>query len=191
MAFTTRRSLLATINAGDKFDWTEFYETYKPLIKLRGKKDRGLSDSELDELVQTTVLSIFNGREKFHYDPAKGKFRNFLRQVIDCRAYDIIRKRHDERHEPLPEDDVLIEGKQPELERSWDDEWKDHVLKESLKELRAQSEPEAYQIFEFYALKDMSAREVAEFLGISENVVYVTKNRAIEKLREIIKKIGE
>ena len=190
MAFSTRKSLLSRIRAGDEFGWEEFYLTYLPLIRIRGR-DHGLSLSETDELVQNTVLAIFDGRDKFHYDRTKGKFRNFLRRVIDCRAVDIMRGRHYERKEALPEDDSLPEERETELERLWDDEWKEHVLSESLKELRTQIEPETYQAFEFYALKGMSGKKVAEFLGVSEDVVYVARHRAVAKLKEIIKNIGE
>ncbi len=190
MAFSTNKSLLSSIKAGDEFCWVEFYQTYLPLIRIRGR-DHGLSLSEIDELSQNTVLSVFEGRDKAHYDPDKGRFRDFLRKIIDCRAVDIIRKRHYERKYPLPEDDAIIDDRQSELERRWDDEWKEHVLKESLKELKAQIEPETYQAFEFYALKGMSARQVAEFLGINEYIVYVCKHRAVSKLRDIIKTIGE
>jgi len=190
MAFSTNTSLLSSIKAGDEFCWVEFYQTYLPLIRMRGR-DHGLSLSETDELVQNTVLAVFNGMDKSSYDPAKGRFRDFLRKIIDCRAVDIIRNRHYERNNPLPEDDVIPDERQSELECRWDDEWKDHVLKESLKELKAQIEPETYQAFEFYALKGMSGKEVAEFLGISEDMVYVYRYRAVAKLRDIVKKIGE
>jgi RNA polymerase sigma factor (sigma-70 family) len=190
MAFSTNTSLLSSIKAGDEFSWVEFYQTYLPLIRMRGR-DYGLSISETDELVQNTVLAVFEGSHKFYYDSAKGRFRDFLRRIIDCRAVDIMRQRHYERKNPLPEEDVIPDDRQSELERRWDDEWKEHVLKESLKELKAQIEPETYQAFEFYALKGMPGKEVAEFLGISEDVVYVSRHRAVTKLREIIKTIGE
>ena len=183
-------SLLSSIKAGDELSWEEFYQTYLPLIRIRAR-DHRLSISETDELVQNTVLAVFEGSRKFHYDSSKGRFRDFLRKIIDCRAFDIMRQRHYERKNPLPEEDVILDDRQSELERRWDDEWKDHVLKESLKELKAKIEPETYQAFEFYALKGMSGKEVAEFLGISEDIVYVSRHRAVAKLREIIRSIGE
>ncbi|MFA6291315.1 MAG: sigma-70 family RNA polymerase sigma factor [Victivallales bacterium] len=168
----------------------EFYQTYLPLIRMRGR-DHGLSLSETDELVQNTVLSVFEGSCKFYYDPAKGRFRDFLRKIIDCRAVDIMRQRHYERKTRHPEEEVIPDDRLSELERRWDDEWKDHVLKESLKELKSKIEPETYQAFEFYALKGMTAKQVAEFLGINEDIVYVSRYRAVSKLREIIKTIVE
>lgn len=36
MAFTTRKSLLAKVRAGDEVSWSDFYTAYKPLIYLCG-----------------------------------------------------------------------------------------------------------------------------------------------------------
>ena len=36
MAFTTKKSLLAKVRAGDEISWQEFYDTYKPLMILVG-----------------------------------------------------------------------------------------------------------------------------------------------------------
>ena len=45
MAFTTKKSLLARVRAGDEVSWNEFYETYRPLILLCGR-DCGLTHDE-------------------------------------------------------------------------------------------------------------------------------------------------
>ena len=51
MAFTTRKSLLAKVRAGDEVSWSDFYTAYKPLIYLCGN-DCGLNNAEKEELVQ-------------------------------------------------------------------------------------------------------------------------------------------
>lgn len=92
MAFTTKKSLLAKVRAGDEISWQEFYDTYKPLMILVGN-DCGLTTDENDELVQTVMCEIFqkNILDKydidkvpdnviFKYDPAKGRFRHYLKK---------------------------------------------------------------------------------------------------------------
>ena len=37
MAYTTKKSLLEAIRSGDEISWLEFYETYRPLIVVRGR----------------------------------------------------------------------------------------------------------------------------------------------------------
>ena len=45
MSYTTKKSLLRKVRDGDQIHWTEFYQTYRPLIVLRGG-DYGLDDEE-------------------------------------------------------------------------------------------------------------------------------------------------
>ena len=51
MAFTTKKSLLAKVRAGDEVSWTEFYAAYKPLILFCGQDCLLMPDGN-DELVQ-------------------------------------------------------------------------------------------------------------------------------------------
>ena len=105
MAFTTRKSLLAKVRSGDEVSWQEFYDAYKPLIILCGG-DCGLTYDENEELVQKVMCEIFQkdivgkydpdnipDNVVFKYDPAKGRFRHFLRKIIRNHAIGIYRAR--------------------------------------------------------------------------------------------------
>ena len=89
MAFTTKKSLLAKVRAGDEVSWEEFYEAYRPLILLCGG-DCSLTPDENEELVQQVMTELFTkdllGKYDpdhipenvvFHYDPKRGRFRHF------------------------------------------------------------------------------------------------------------------
>ncbi|MCK5843938.1 MAG: sigma-70 family RNA polymerase sigma factor [Victivallales bacterium] len=183
MAFTTSKSLLSKIKAGNEIAWSDFYKTYRPLIMLCGK-DFNLSDTEKEDLVQDTVLSMFKDK-KFSYDPGKGKFRNYLRRVIKWRACDIIAKRSG--HQTLDDERRERVSGEDEFERKWDEEWRHHLLKEALKDLRSVVEPATYQAFELFVLRGYSAAKVADILDITENTVYLAKMRSSRKLKEIVK----
>lgn len=183
MAFTTRRSMLSRIIKGDEVGWDDFYAAYKPLIRLRGG-DWGLSDFEKEGLVQDTVASIFEKESVFKYDKTKGRFRGFLRGIIDKKAVDIIRRRPGER----PGEDEAFDGGADEshLDRQWDAEWRSHILKQAFAELREKTNPREFQAFELYCVSDWAPERVAELLDISKSSVYVAKNRCLMKLRKII-----
>ncbi|MBO5959165.1 MAG: sigma-70 family RNA polymerase sigma factor [Lentisphaeria bacterium] len=186
MGYTTKKSLLEAIQRGDEISWAEFYATYRNLILLRGR-DYHLTDTELEDLCQTVVIDFFKMGKKFKYDPAKGRFRDYLRRVISHNALDIIRKRR--KTEPLTEN---IDLPDPDSRsRNWDTEWHLHILTQALAVLRTQIELVTYQAFELYALKNRSAEDVAKFLGININMVYVAKSRAMQKLKPIIQKLKE
>jgi RNA polymerase sigma factor (sigma-70 family) len=86
----TSRTLLSRIKQGDEISWDEFYRIYAPLIILCGK-DYRLSNADIDELVQQTVLAFFKDKN-FTYTPQKGRFRDYLRTIIRHKAIDIKRK---------------------------------------------------------------------------------------------------
>lgn len=183
MAYTTKKSLLKAIKDGCEVSWYEFYETYRPLILLRGS-DYHLSSSEKEDLIQTVLLNIFHGSKTFHYDSNKGKFRDYMRTIISRRAIDIIRKRK----ENTVSNDILeqLPDESPALDEAWDKEWYAHVLSQALQVLRTKLEPQTFQAFELYVLEEMPAKDVADFLKIKVDMVYVAKSRAIKTLREIM-----
>ena len=188
MAFTTSKSLLSRIKAGDELGWEQFHEAYSPLIRLRGG-DLGLGGADLDDLAQNVVLSVFEGRSVFRYDPAKGRFRDYLRRIISNKAVDIIRRKAAGPVELDPE--AVIADERDDLKGKWDEEWREHVLRQSLDELRRQVEPATFQAFDLYAVKGLPGRRVAEILGVSEESVYTTKNRCMARLKLIVKELED
>ncbi len=185
MGYTTKKSLLDAIQRGDEISWFDFYETYRPLILLRGH-DFHLNGNELEELCQQVIIDIFKLGSKFKYDPAKGKFRDYLRRVISHNAIDLLRKRP--KLQNLEEETIPFYDPPA---KKWDEEWYNHILFQALAILRTQLELVTYQAFELYALKQLPAEKVAAFLNININMVYVAKSRAMQKLKPIIKKLKE
>ncbi len=195
MAFTTKKSLLAKVRSGDDISWTEFYETYRPLIFLVGK-DCGLTPFENEELVQQVmseifqkdILSRYNPDEvpkdiTFTYDPAKGRFRFFLKAIIRNQAFKLYHKRTN----LVNLDDIPEEAASEKFDADWDEVWKKHILTQAMEELRSKVQAETYSAFEMYAVQGRPVKDVAAFLNLSVNSVYVAKNRCIATIREIIK----
>ena len=189
MAFTTRKSLLSRIRSGDEISWEEFYQIYRPLILLRGG-DMGLNQTEKEDLVQFVVLEFFKNSKTFLYDKKKGRFRNYLKTIINHRAIDIIRKRRDH-VVSIETEESGIEDLPANLDDRWDEEWISHMMTQALDELKKQIEPTTYQAFDFYALQNESPQKVANMLDISVSSVFVYKSRAISKLRQIITTIDD
>ena len=203
MAFTTRKSLLAKVRGGDEVSWREFYDAYKPLIWICGQ-DCNLTPDENEELVQKVMVEIFSKdvvgkfdpdnipeHVVFKYDPGKGRFRHYLRKLIRYQAIRIFRSRikhagadiDDENMPPLPSDD--------EWEKSWDEEWRKHLLNMALAELKGHVQPETYVAFEMYAIQNRPVMEVADFLNMSVSSVYTAKSRCVTALKEIIRNLEE
>ncbi len=184
MAFTTKKTLLSKISDGDdNISWDEFFEMYRPLIFIRGR-DFGFSKSECDDLTQLVMSEIFKMRNTFSYNPAKGRFRDYMKKIIFHQALRLKKESYaGKMYVELPGD--LMEDND-ELEQNWKEEWEAQQMKLALDELKHRIEPLTYQAFDLYALQNCAAEDVAAWLKISVNSVYLAKTRSISKLKEII-----
>ena len=185
MAWTTRKSLIGRVLDGDEESWTTFYINYSRLIYAIGERS-GLSADDCDDLVQETMRTIFNNRERFRYDSTAGKFRTYLTGIVKHKVCDHYRK-HDDRVVDAG-DDAVPETVDPlnRLEEACSLEWKNHILNLAIMELRGKVAPETFDAFQMYVLQEHTPREVAGALAISESAVYVYKNRCLKHLRSIV-----
>ena len=181
MAFTTRKSLLAKIKEGDEISWDEFYSAYRPLILLRGH-DFDLKPTEKEDLVQIVMSEIFKGSREFLYDRGKGRFRDYIKKIINNQIARILRRRNSQ-EVPLCDNDF---SQINVLEQAWSEEWRAHLMKMAMIELKNYVEPVTYQAFMLYGLHRKTSVEAAKFLDISVNAVYIAKNRCMELLKKII-----
>ena len=179
MAYTTKRSLLRAIGRGDEVSWREFYDTYRPLIVFCAR-DR-LDGSEIDDLIQTVMVNVFRSGEYFRYDPAKGRFRDYLGRVVHNAIVDMLRKRR-----PSVSGDGETEAGADGFESMWRVEWERHILAQAMVELRSRVEVATFQAFDLYAMQGQTPKRVAAFLGIGVPQVYVAKSRCLALLREIV-----
>src|SRR2546421_7379071 len=89
----TRRSLLTRLKQWDDHEsWRDFFNTYWKLVYGVAMKS-GLSESEAQEVVQETVISVAKKMRDFKYDPAVGSFKGWLLYLTRCRIVDQFRKR--------------------------------------------------------------------------------------------------
>jgi DNA-directed RNA polymerase specialized sigma24 family protein len=99
----TRRSLIERLaDWGDQVRWQEFFDTYSKLIYSAARRS-GLTDSEAQEVVHETVITVAKSIDKSKYDPAIGSFKAWLLQITRWRIADQFRKRErgDAKRPPL------------------------------------------------------------------------------------------
>ena len=193
MSFTTRLSILGRIMDGDQIGWQEFYDMYKPLIYLRGS-DRGLTAEEREDLLQNVMVSIFKSEIVLKFDSERGRFRTFLKTIIDRRAFDILRRRRPEdcNLDTLEEQGVFLQSSDfDKLERRWDTAWRKHSLNQALPEVQKQVNEVTYRAFERIVLEGKDPKKVAEELGISTASAYMAKHRVLARLRSFLENMEE
>lgn len=185
MAGETRPHLLARLRTDEAGAWREFIQQYTPFLQRVAERS-GLRGQDIDEVVQNVIVDLYKGRSSFLYDRGRGRFRAYLKKAVLTRLSKMLREI---RRAGIPTESVPDEGSFDVLERNWDQEYDDHVVREALKAVRSQVEPKTYQAFDLYALQKIEVSEVARFLGVSPAAVYTYKNRVMQKVKAIVQEL--
>src|SRR3954471_12082215 len=89
----TRYTLLSRLQDWDDQDsWKDFFDTYWRLIYSVALKS-GLTETEAQDVVQETVISVARDIHKFKHDRECGSFKGWLRNLTRWRITDRLRKR--------------------------------------------------------------------------------------------------
>lgn len=190
---TTHASLivrLATPEGGSAAAWREFEERYGELIRSFARR-RGLQPADCDDVLQEVLLAVArnvgDGPENggFRYDPARGKFRSYLK-TIAVRA--IARRFRQNRGAAVQqtEEQALEVATDPAVETEWEREWRQYHLRMAMRTLRVEFSQTDLAIFEAYAGEGCEAEEVARELDVSLDRIYQAKSRILRRLRQII-----
>src|SRR5436190_4509467 len=116
----TRWSLIGRLkDLDDQQSWQEFFDAYWKLIYSVALK-AGLNDSEAQDVVQETVISVAKKMPEFKADPAAGSFKSWLLTLTRWRIEDQRRKRENVRprsrqSESAGAESKLETGKMPVL----------------------------------------------------------------------------
>jgi RNA polymerase sigma-70 factor (ECF subfamily) len=196
----TRQSLLDRLkNYDDSASWKDFFDTYWKLIYGVARKS-GLSDSEAQDVVQETVISVAKHMAEFNYDPALGSFKNWLMRMTKWRITDQWRKKVYQdrsrwlpREEPMPDSVLDLQAVQPafNLEQAWEEEWQANLLAAALAKAKRRVSPEQFQLFDLHVLQNMDAREVARRLRVKLPAVYYAKYKISAMLRRELRRLED
>jgi RNA polymerase sigma factor (sigma-70 family) len=190
----TRRSLVSRLrDLGDSESWRTFFSTYWRLIYNLARKS-GLSDDQAQEVVQETVIAVVRQMPNFRYDPAKGSFKHWLLLICRRRIHDHLRLLYRSRQLGLDDVDTqaLTSASLPpdaEMEGNWELQWREHIFKMALSQVRQEANPKQYQVFDYCVLQGMRASEVAAMLGLSTARVYMAKHRVSAAVKRAARKI--
>lgn len=202
-SYPTRSSLLRRVkDTHDQQSWQEFSDIYSKLI-LGFAIKAGLTEDEAQEVVQETLIAAAKHLPKFRYDPKICSFKTWLLNLTKWRMQDQLRKRQapgtprapqvrdgsGENASRTPTINRIADPAGPELERIWDKEWRVTLMEAAIARVKFQVDLKQWQIFDLYALKEWSVKEVARNLGVSTGRVYLTKHRVSALLKRELRKL--
>jgi RNA polymerase sigma factor (sigma-70 family) len=185
---TTCSTLLQRIrDGGDLVAWDEFWNRYWRAV-FNFAKCRGCSEHTAEEVVQDVMLTVFEKRHVFRYDPGKGRFRDWLGGVVR----NLVNKRRAkpaERIRALGGDTQqaldFAEDPHAPADDLWQQAFDESLVNVLLDLVRREVAPATYQAFELVALQGVCAADAARLTGLSRNAVYLARKRILERLREL------
>lgn len=182
MKFTTDYDILNGAKDRDEAAWEQFYNFYAPLIRLHGR-DCGLKNENLEDLIQNVMITLSAQMPNFVYDPAKGRFRDYLRKIIRARANDMLRKIY--RQERIPCEEIS----EAETEDQFEEEWREHILTRSMEKLKESVSLHHYQIFYLLEIRHYKVKELAELYHVPPISIYTIRNRLETRLKKIVREL--
>jgi RNA polymerase sigma factor (sigma-70 family) len=182
----TRYSLLSRLQNWDDWEsWKDFFDTYWQLIYAVAIKS-GLTESEAQDVVQETMISVARDIPKFRRDRKLGSFKGWLLNLTRWRISDQRRKRaHAGWRAAAPGADAsaapnaaeIADPAVTDLEASWDEEWQANLLAAAMERVKRRVSEENYQMFDLYVVKGWPVHRVAEILGVGVGRIYLAKHR--------------
>lgn len=178
---------------GNDLAWVEFDRRYRSLLMAVAHRV-GLSDSDAEDAVQDTLAAFMEQYRHGNFNRQKGRLRDWLAGIMIFKARDI--QRQSMRREKQGGRDSAGKGAIEEIEdksiqSAFEEEWSNALLRQCLEEVRQEVSPQAYESFELFALHQWPARQVADRLGISMDLVYQNKRRVIGRIRQLLPRMEE
>jgi RNA polymerase sigma-70 factor (ECF subfamily) len=197
----TRASLLQRVREwSDDASWQEFFELYWKLIYSLATQ-AGLNDSEAEEVVQTTMISISKRIKTFKYDRETGTFRQWICRQAWWKINDQLRRRQRDqaRFGGKPEPSkathtgtatvARIPDRRDSFEIFVEEDWHEAIQRLALARVRAAVKPKHFQIFDLYVVKKWPIREVARLLQVNPAQIYLVKSRISRLLKKTRKNV--
>lgn len=185
---TTRTSLLTRLrDHRDHAAWREFEERYRELL-VRFCQKRGLQRADAEDVVQALFTSLARALPQFEYDPARGRFRDYL---FRCARNALAKwaSRPNRQDQRLDTDVARVLAQETEASpadvRLWEQEWVAHHYRLAMETVRRTFEPRSVEIFD-RSIAGAKVAELAAEFGMSEQAVHKVRQRIRARMEELV-----
>lgn len=182
----TRSSLIQGLKAFSPDRWANFVLVYSPLLKYWIRK-KGVVPSAVDDVFQDSLQSICAAIGSFERDTTKGKFRGWLRTIVERRVVDHFRSVPIEKPTapeqlgglPKPEQKTpeMIESEQQVIEE---------IRIRAMELVRQTTTEKTWQMFWLSTVEQVPTAHIAKQFGVSNAAVRVAKQRVLQRLRSLL-----
>jgi len=184
---TTRVSLLMRIkDRRNDRAWSDFDAIYRPMLH-RFAAAQGLDGVDAEDVVQHCMAAVQKHIEQFDYDPDKGRFRGWLRTVVNNHVRNLLKKRRD----PIAVTQELeqLQDREPLPEVVFDRLWMEEHLRHCLRKVRTEVDENIFLAFQHYVIDEWPVERVCHAMKMDRNQVYKIKWRITQKLQERLRRL--
>ena len=189
----TPKSLLmriADLAAGeDEAEWARFVELYGPAIgKFVRLLGSDIPEADVDDMVQETLVKLVALLRGKAFDPQRAKFSTWLGAIIRRQMVDRMRRRQARKLDSqVPLDTEIPSAADSDPAAKLDIAWRlarhqtavRHVFTKSALSLQSQ------RIYLMATADGLSPKEIAQQLGIKENVVRAIRSRVAKMIESV------
>jgi RNA polymerase sigma-70 factor (ECF subfamily) len=180
---TTHITLLQRLADGQQAAWRDFHDRYSELI-LGFCRARGVHGADADDVLQDVLLGLAKAMPGFQYDPAKGRFRGYLRTAT---LHAILRRSRQNHAGPALEAiEPPGDGADAATDQQWEVQWRRYHLRRALRSMASEVSDRDMEVFDRYAVLSEDPGSIAQDLGLSVDAVYQIKSRLTRRLATII-----
>ncbi len=192
---TTCTELLDGLRRIDNHDvWQQFVNRYRGMIERYAVR-LGLREADAQDAAQQALISFCTDYRAGKYERERGRLRQWLFGIARNQVRSLHRRNQrgekqvvDQTNETgffsaLPVDD--------EMERLWQEEWRDSVIRQCLEEVRGSMDAKSVEAFELFAWKGLDAETVGQRLDMTPNAVFIAKHRVLKKIRALQEEMEE
>jgi RNA polymerase sigma factor (sigma-70 family) len=186
----TRPSLLLRVrDPGDAEAWRLFVTIYAPIV-YQFTRRRGLQDADATDLTQEVMSEVARSIRSFEYDPARGRFRDWLLAITRRILYRFNARQARRQERGCDESELeAVEDERADFE--WSDAFNARVLRVAMERIEPCFEPITWRAFEHVWVENRSAAETARELSLRIEQVYLAKSRVLKRLSQEIEDIVE
>lgn len=183
----THVTLLARLGDGSDGGtaWREFVDRYGDLMRGFCRR-HDLQASDQDDVLQDVLLALSKSMPGFRYDPARGKFRSYLKTVVIHEVYKKLCQRAPAGQLADVESMAATASGDPAVDASWEQEWRRHHLQQAMRVIDAEFSARDRAAFERYAIGGEPVEAVAAESGVSVEALYQIKSRITRRLTQLI-----
>lgn len=186
MQETTHSSLLQGMRDGAPEAWERIVDIWTPLLRNYCQK-KGFSATSADDITQNIMLRLYRGIQGFQRDGKGKRLRFWIMAITRNEVAEYCRRN--------AHHGIAMGGSEHQAQvallvalddNDADEEWCGPavVLSRTMQVIKNDFKPNVWQAFELFKCNQLTAREAAERLNMTENAVRQASLRVCQRLKE-------